>query len=511
MDITEYKIRVLLKPRPGLIPSKRWPFNVVGTAIEIIPQTHDPYFLRMLDNPIDLPEIITCAPSKFPGTVLVRWDNDAKQAINCGGLVLVSTNIPICKTLWGYKNLVETVPKAFNLTDLTPVTLNVRTNRIAKTKVDLKKAIKPLTDFFSIEPSTERNTKFKYQAYQEQEEYYDEDEDGDVYGDGPGEYHELRTDPIAIPTNMEEAIRLVEQLRLYDTIKSENVSGVYQEVTPQVEPDLINIDPLEVPRPKKQVTSKTQRSSSNSANIFNVDYGHQTTTYITETLPYGTQDGHVAEPNMAPTKPSFDVARDPVTNDIVIKQDIWHEYNKYIADYEIYQGRSCAMTYKEFLRRKQKGTILQFPSAKKAAKSCIMPTYDTCAEAWGDTDNGKKARFEKNDRLFKLIQTANKYANPAERVDGDITTAESPMSVNLMANTIPTNVANVLSAEYNNKSHGINKYPKNTGTITSANGVDIIHNTTTHEYITTAEFYARQQTEAERFTVEKPPKFNDNF
>ena len=134
MDVVKYKIRIFLDSHNTMFPSTKYPINVLGTVLAIIPSNI--LTLKCMNDYKNIPYII-CGKHNYEhweAKILVRWDNDKRGRLNPCKATLYSTTIPICSNIWENTWEIRRAPKDPQLQEMTPRTLKRR-----RLPVNLKK------------------------------------------------------------------------------------------------------------------------------------------------------------------------------------------------------------------------------------------------------------------------------------------------------------------------------------------------------------------------------------
>lgn len=121
MDLTQYKIRVLVRKEVHGRPKRERPHDIIGTVLSINP--NNARTSKALDDELNIPNILCgiYADETYEADIMVRWDNDEKGEVWPGSILLVSTTIPICESLWG-KGELNRAPRKFVENELKPRT-----------------------------------------------------------------------------------------------------------------------------------------------------------------------------------------------------------------------------------------------------------------------------------------------------------------------------------------------------------------------------------------------------
>lgn len=142
-DITSYKIRVILDPKKIRTPSCNKPIDVEGTIYGI--QTLN-YTTSKLAEQRQISELLNSNNT----IALVRWDNDYKSAIPISSLIIRSSEINYCRSIWDnekptiksdtrpYEELMPTTTSLLNVKNQTNKYEKLMLNDIAK-KYNLEK------------------------------------------------------------------------------------------------------------------------------------------------------------------------------------------------------------------------------------------------------------------------------------------------------------------------------------------------------------------------------------
>lgn len=117
MDLTPFKMRVVLSGNCGATPSPYTPFGIIGTVLKGIGHDQDADE-ALYGNPLDLPRILFSELPEYEIELYIRWDNNRCGTIWIGEAELISTSLPICSSIWDDSGI-KWAPKELNLTPRT--------------------------------------------------------------------------------------------------------------------------------------------------------------------------------------------------------------------------------------------------------------------------------------------------------------------------------------------------------------------------------------------------------
>jgi hypothetical protein len=102
MDLTPFKMQVVMYRDCHRAPRSDQPFGIKGIALEAIPRSYKgEKALRGASNKLLQALFPVEVEIEHDIKILVRWENDLRRNFWIGELALVDTTMPICKDIWG--------------------------------------------------------------------------------------------------------------------------------------------------------------------------------------------------------------------------------------------------------------------------------------------------------------------------------------------------------------------------------------------------------------------------